>query len=210
MERPSHTIIPSSHRHRLPLLVLAMSIQFGVFWLFTHGLATSIVHGFTDITVSDIKDPAKPKAEPPPPPKLVEKLDVAPVKPVVFDTAPATSERNTITTTPAGASGPATVTPPSVPDRPAVSIAATHTTPPYPVIARRMGAEGKVTLLLTVAPTGRVSAAQVTTSSGNDALDQAARQWVLAHWAYRPALDHGQPVASQATAVMAFNLKDAR
>ncbi len=209
MERPSHIIIPTSHRYRLPLLALAASIQIGVAWLFMHGLATSIKNSFHDIIVSDIKEPVKPRAEPPPPPKVPQKITIptSALPPYTVDTA--TVLRNTDSEIPTTGGG-TTVTPPTMPDRLAVSIASTHTTPPYPVVARRTGAEGNVTLRLTVAPTGRVSAAEVVASSGSDDLDQAARKWILAHWAYRPALDHGQPVASQTQATMTFNLKDVR
>jgi periplasmic protein TonB len=211
MERPAHIIIPTSHRYRLPLLALAASVQIGVAWLFMHGLATGNFHIPPDLNFRLTPEKTKPHTDPPPPPpREFKKLEITPIKPIVFDTAPANTDRGSSNGETATTGGGSTVAPPAVPDRPAVSIASTHTTPPYPVVARRTGAEGRVTLALTVAPTGRVSAAQVVTSSGSDDLDQAARQWILAHWAYRPALDHGQPVASQALATMAFNLKDAR
>ncbi len=42
-------------------------------------------------------------------------------------------------------------------DRAAVSIALTHTSPPYPTIARRLELEGRVMLRLTILADGRVS-----------------------------------------------------
>lgn len=62
-----------------------------------------------------------------------------------------------------------------MPDRAPVSIAATRTTPPYPVIARRVGWEGTVMLRLTVSPQGRVSRADVVTSSGHMELEGPRR-----------------------------------
>jgi len=211
MERPAHIIIPTSHRYRLPLLALAASVQIGVAWLFMHGLATGNFHIPPDLSFRLTPEKTKPHTDlPPPPPREIKKLEITQIKPIIFDTTPANTDRGNTVSETAPTGGGTVITPPALPDRPAVSIASTHTTPPYPVVARRTGAEGKVTLQLTVAPTGRVSAAQVIASSGSEELDMAARQWVLAHWAYRPALDHGQPVASQAMATMAFNLKDAR
>ena len=85
----------------------------------------------------------------------------------------------------------------------------THTVPPYPPIARRMGAEGKVTLRLTVSAEGRVTQAEIVTSSGREELDQAAQAWIVAHWTYRPARTTGPPVASQVLATVTFSLADA-
>jgi protein TonB len=87
-----------------------------------------------------------------------------------------------------------------------MSIAATHTAPPYPPIARRIGAEGKVTLRLTVTAEGRVSQADIVTSSGRDDLDQTAQQWIMAHWKYKPALANGVAVVSKTLATVTFSL----
>ena len=88
----------------------------------------------------------------------------------------------------------------------AVGIVSTHTVPPYPPIARRIGAEGKVTLRLTVSTEGRVTQADVESSSGHDELDQTAQQWIMAHWAYKPAQENGVPVVSHVLATVTFNL----
>jgi len=89
-----------------------------------------------------------------------------------------------------------------------VGIAATHTTPPYPPIARRLGVEGQVTLRLTVLADGRVGEADVVTSSGRDDLDQTARQWIVAHRAYKPAIENGVPAVSHILANVVFSLKN--
>jgi protein TonB len=97
-----------------------------------------------------------------------------------------------------------------LPDRAPIGIASTHTVPPYPPIARRIGAEGKVTLRLTVTAEGRVSAAEVVTSSGRDDLDQTAQQWIMAHWIYKPALANGIPMVSRTLATVTFSLTNER
>ena len=97
-----------------------------------------------------------------------------------------------------------------MPDRAAMAVTETHTAPPYPTMARRLGAQGKVTLRLSVQADGRVAAAEVLSSSGRQDLDQAAAQWITGHWTYRPAIRNGAPAATQVTAAVNFNLNDAQ
>ncbi|MBV8977162.1 MAG: energy transducer TonB [Alphaproteobacteria bacterium] len=98
---------------------------------------------------------------------------------------------------------------PAAPDSAASAIAATHTIPDYPALARHMGWEGKVVLHLSISPQGIVTAADVVRSSGYDELDQAAVSWVIAHWRYNPAIEDGSPVASETDAAVVFNLRNA-
>lgn len=77
-----------------------------------------------------------------------------------------------------------------------------RTPPPYPPLSRRLGESGKVVLRVELDETGRVSAAQVISSSGFDRLDAAALAAVRT-WRCRPALRDGQAV--RAVAVQPFN-----
>ena len=63
---------------------------------------------------------------------------------------------------------------------------------------------------MTVSTEGKVTAAEVVTSSGRDDMDQGARQWIMAHWAYKPALDDGVPVIGHVLATVNFNLINER
>jgi len=63
-----------------------------------------------------------------------------------------------------------------------------------------------VTLRLTVSAEGKVTAAEIVTSSGRDDMDQTAQQWIMAHWAYKPALDKGVPTISRTLATVVFSL----
>ncbi|HVV63854.1 MAG TPA: energy transducer TonB [Rhizomicrobium sp.] len=99
---------------------------------------------------------------------------------------------------------------PSVSDAQAAGVSSTHTTPPYPPVARKLGEQGTVRLRLTISPQGAVTAADVVQSSGFDDLDRSAVDWVIAHWKYKPATRGGVAVASQTEAVVIFNLKTAR
>lgn len=93
---------------------------------------------------------------------------------------------------------------------PAQSIMSTHTIPPYPPIAIRLGEQGNVTLQVHISENGAVTDAVVLRTSGHPRLDEAAVAWVKAHWRYRPAEQAGKPVASTMSAVVKFELRNAR
>jgi protein TonB len=209
MERPSHIIFATHSRsRRLPYVGLAISFQAAALWLFAHGFSDykilPVVHPFY---VDPIQETKHPKLPPPPEPKLIK-----PDKVVVPDPK-FTVDKKTETNTIHGEGEQKQIIVamnPVIPDRAPVSIAATHTTPPYPPVARRMGAEGKVTLRLTVTPEGRVNLAEIVTSSGNEYLDEAAQAWIVAHWTYKPALVSGAPAASKTLASVTFSLINER
>ena len=211
MERPSHLSLDGQSRClpcRLPYAGLAISLQCAAVLLFIYGLAH---HGIPaiipDITVVPIqeKEITDPRVKPPEP-KIPTKIESEkPIKPV-------------FTTDKSGGDKSITLerfTPNDPPvargiDRAPAGITATHTAPPYPPVARRLGVEGKVTLRLTVSAEGRVAAADVVTSSGRDDMDRAAQQWIKAHWTYRPALNNGVPMAGQTLATIVFSLVNER
>jgi protein TonB len=208
MERPSHILfVRHSSLSRAPLVGLAIGLQFVGFWLFTQGLrhhGLDFVPGV--IHVDPIEQKAIPRTPPPPLPPLMP-VDVPKVPQPVIEVAPGPSQSTITATT---STQPQTTTRPASTgvDRPAVGIAATHTVPPYPVIERRLGIEGTVTLRLTVGTEGQVTAAEVVTSAGREALDQAARDWIIGHWRYRPALKDGNPAVTQVLANVTYSLKN--
>jgi periplasmic protein TonB len=68
----------------------------------------------------------------------------------------------------------------------------------YPAAARRLGAEGRVSLAVEVGTNGRVTACEVTSSSGNADLDQATCRLATRNGRFEPALGaDGKPVASR-------------
>lgn len=93
------------------------------------------------------------------------------------------------------------------PDTAASGITGTHTTPPYPGVARKLGQQGTTKLRLTISPQGVVTSADIVQSSGFPDLDQAAVNWVMSRWRYNPAMQGGVAVASTALAAVVFNLK---
>ena len=70
--------------------------------------------------------------------------------------------------------------------------------PPYPSRARRMGWEGTVILRVEVNAQGRPIQVEIERSSGRDLLDRSAREHVLAHWLFEPAVVAGRPVTASA------------
>jgi protein TonB len=98
-------------------------------------------------------------------------------------------------------------TSPAVSFTPARAIAATHTIPEYPALSRRLGEQGTLRLKVAVTADGAVSEAQVESSSGHQRLDEAAVQWVKAHWRYEPARQGAKPIPSTAVAVVTFKLQ---
>jgi periplasmic protein TonB len=209
MERPSHIDINThqSLSHRLPFVALAFSLQFAVFWLFAHGLAGHVIRDVIHIIdVVPVHQKAAPPIAPPKPTLIQATMPTAPKPEIPPVQGPKGEGINVIVTPPSGTGTIASV----LPDRAPISITSTHTVPPYPPIARRLGVEGKVMLRLTVSPEGRVSMAEVVTSSGREDLDQTAQQWIVSHWAYKPALDSGVAIVSHALATVTFSLQNER
>ena len=205
MERPSHIDFDSQARClpcRLPYAGLAISLQCAAVFLFIYGIANHTIGNIIrDIEVPPIQEQEVDKRVKPPEPRIPAKIKIEKIEKPIF-TGPRI-DKGPFTPTPPTPNDP----PPAAgPDRALASIAATHTVPPYPPIARRIGAEGKVMLRLTVSAEGKVTAAEIVTSSGRNDMDQTAQQWIMAHWAYKPALDKGVPTISRTLATVVFSL----
>ena len=139
--------------------------------------------------------------EAPPLPKVYNPIPVDPVAPKYQ-----IDDGSTTTTAITTVRGPVV---PTVYDHMAVGVADTHTTPPYPPLAVRLSEEGSVRLHLTISAQGVVTDAVVVRSSGYDDLDQAAHNWIIAHWRYRAATRGGAAVASTGDVQVRFDLKNA-
>jgi periplasmic protein TonB len=211
MERPSHLSLDSQARClpcRLPYAGLAISLQCAAVLLFIYGIAnhTTIRNIIPDIKVPPIQEPEIAERVKPPEPQIAKKVPIEkPIQPIFTMENPRGEKTDTFRR-------PVSNDPPPTGgvDRALASIPATHTAPPYPPVARRLGAEGKVTLRLTVSAGGKVTAADIVTSSGREDLDQAASQWIVAHWTYKPALNDGVPTVGQTLATIVFSLVNER
>src|SRR5262249_49139571 len=109
MERPSHIIFDTQSRHfsrRVPLLTVAISLQAVALWLFMHAFVPQTFHlPPGDLTVHLTPDDPTVDNPPPPPPPIQKTIDVPPVPPLVFNTAPE-GPHNTITITPVPPANP--------------------------------------------------------------------------------------------------------
>jgi protein TonB len=216
MERPSHnipTLTLQSGTRRFGGVGIAAIAQLS----FAAVLAGSIVDRVAVQSPPPLEVARVKQVDPrtPPPPLEVEKAvmptAVAPLFDIVPDTR-GTPITTVLAQTPVQTPPVVTRQPPvaAVPDRAATAVPGTHTAPPYPTLARRLGMQGKVMLRLTVLPDGAVGRAEVMTSSGRQDLDQAATQWITGHWTYKPAIRDGAPAASQVLAAVQFSLADAK
>jgi TonB family protein len=189
---------------RLPLAILAVCLQFAAAWLFIHQLHGHSVTIFHTIDLVPVEQHETMRVKPPEPVLKRVELPPAPVIPI-FNSAPDRGDNGGITVAPVQPNTGNTAVPVGETRAPQ-GIVATHTVPPYPAIARRLGAEGKVMLRLTVSTQGRVAQADIVTSSGRRDLDEAAQQWIMTHWTYRPALHDGAPASGQVLATVTFSL----
>ena len=203
MQRPGTTIRftpeqPPSRRYATIGFVGLLHI--GLIYVLANGLAPTIVRAVRhDISARLI-------------PTQVEKPReaVKPVQPTLVKPTPDTAPEPKIQiNTPS--QSPISVAPAqSAPSNAQASaIGDTHSKPPYPLTARRLGQEGRVVLKLTISTDGRVVNADIVKSSGYPELDQTAQSWVVVHWRYRPAMQGGVAVMSTTTAAVTFDLNSA-
>ena len=79
--------------------------------------------------------------------------------------------------------------------------------PPYPLLARNQGIEGRVVVNVLVSAQGTVKTISVGRSSGSRLLDNAALQTVK-KWRFHPVLHNGKAVPSSETVPVVFKLKE--
>ncbi len=80
--------------------------------------------------------------------------------------------------------------------------------PAYPLIARRIGAQGEVLLRVLVREDGSVATVELARSSGFSLLDESATRTVRDNWRFIPAHMHGAPVESWVEVPIKFVLAD--
>ena len=90
------------------------------------------------------------------------------------------------------------------PSRPAVLRAPR---PPYPMLARSAGFEGKVLLEVLVRSDGQVGQVEVVQSSGRHDCDRAARETILESWLFAPAKLNGAPIDWREKVVVSYRLQ---
>ena len=207
MQRPQHAAI---HREgmsprRMASIGFVGVLHIVVIWALLNGFAQKAVKYLPPVLEAHVVNTQQPQQRVlPPPPSMVKPTEpqVAVPPEIQIQTPP---PQTAISAPPQQA----VTNPAPLVNASAAGITNTHTTPPYPPMARRMSEQGIVRLKISVTPQGTVSDAQVEQSSGHPDLDQTAMAWVKAHWRYKPAMQNGMAVASVTEAIVKFDLKNA-
>ena len=176
-----------------------------VIYAFASGLAKSGKRYLQTILQTNIINQEKVKELPPPPPPvdLKERPPIQVVAPEVsitipVETAPITVVKPPPPPAPVVVRPPPPGTPVQVTFRPDISNY-------YPEAARREGQEGRAIIKICVNQQGKIDSADVATSSGFPALDEAAIK-VAKAYRFKPATSEGKPVAACPTLPVKFEL----
>jgi|SRR5579871_492546 len=210
MRHPHHELLVARRpmtSQRLMGYGLAGLVNLGLVWMLIDGLALHYIKKPPpELKATVIEQPQQqPEMQLPKPTMIKPPEDtIAPPQIIVQQPVP----QNTIQQKVAPVAPAAPVQQAVAPTR-ASGISSTHTTPPYPPDAKRNGQEGTVVLHILISAQGEVTSATVSKSSGVPELDQAAVDWVVKHWKYKPASENGTAVASASDAQVVFNLKNA-
>jgi len=193
-------------------LALIVLLHAGFFWVLTHGVtvgSVSIPKGFILI------DPAPPKPQLPPKPRVIDDpvvsrvfvpdLDVPDLVAAEDTNAPRQTTREVAPprheiVRDAPGAGPVIVLPQGDPRYP-------FTEPEYPMTDIRMGHEGTVWLTIEILPNGRVGAVRVDQTSGFARLDDSAVREAR-KWRMKPGTQDGIAIPMYKRVPVTFRLKD--
>ncbi len=198
------TVDPKS---RVISAVLVGVITFLLGWLLVSGLAIKAVEKLIEkLDVIEIEEPPPPEVPPPPPPPD-NKLPPPPrvtLPPPLFAPISDSAPRFTPPPPPQQQPTPYVAPPPVVAapsqargPQPRGRDSTWVTTDDYPSSAIREESEGTTATRLSIGADGRVTSCDVTSSSGNSSLDQAACRNLIRRARFDPALDRdGNPISS--------------
>ncbi|MGN6376654.1 MAG: energy transducer TonB [Sphingomonas sp.] len=212
--------------NRIVAIVVVAVLIAALGYAFVTGLAyqyvKKVAQKMDTFDVAPPPPPPPPDVPPPPPPPEQPMTSPPVVSPPAIVPVPAPPVQiQTVTTPPPAisltpvAAPPAPVPPPPAP--PKVSQAARAKGNPgrffgddaYPPAARRAGAEGRVTVRLTIGTDGRVTDCSVSGSSGNSDLDNTTCRIFKSKVKYEPAKDtNGNPAVDHTTQSVTWKLVD--
>lgn len=217
---PDPTDLPLRSRLLVVVSVVLAHVLLTWSWVSLPSLSKSVQRELTvSVTLPSPPQPApaeepkpepkpKPKPEPKPvtQPRPVEQQPAEPVpqaEPEVAEEAPVAPDMASSEPAPA-------VAPPGLPDRDPDYQAAYLKNPPpaYPMVARRMGWQGRVVLNVEVLASGQPGQVELHQSSGHDVLDNAAIKAVRG-WRFVAARQGGQAVDKWFLVPIPFILKEA-
>lgn len=200
---------------KIAAIIIVALIHAVLGYAFVTGLAYQYVKKVSEeLNTFDVEEPPPPPPDEPPPPPPDTPLQPPPVvspPPIVRSPTPppmivtVPTPPPTINYVPVAAP-PAPPAPPAPAPKPTVNKAAGPkgnpadwvTTDDYPPSALRAEAQGTSGIAWEINTQGRVENCRVTSSSGNEDLDQAACRAITRRGRYSPALDQsGNPIRSQ-------------
>ena len=208
---------------KIVALVIVAVLLAAVGYAFVTGLAYQYVKQVAeDLDAFDVEEPPPPPPDEPPPPPPDQPMEpppvVAPPPIVQTNIQPSVQIQSVPTPPPVFVPTPAAPpAPPPPPPPPRVSQAAGLRGNPgqffgadaYPPAAIRAEAQGRVVARLTIGTDGRVTDCSITTSSGNEDLDNTTCRIARSRVRYTPAKDeNGQPISSTTSLPVRWVLPD--
>ena len=217
----------SSNRTVAIVIVALLHVLLG--YALITGLAYNVIKkAAEDLKTFDVEDepPPPPEEPPPPPPEEVPQTEPPPVAPpplVRTNVAPPPPIQSVPDAPPRVINpipAPPAIAPPPPPAPPAPrvqqaarargDVRTLFSADDYPSSAQRDGAEGTAQASLTIGTDGRVTACNITRSTGNSSLDQATCNILRRRARFTPAKDqNGQPITdSYSTPPIRWQLVD--
>jgi protein TonB len=192
-------------RRGLVLLVI-IALHAFLIWAFAEGFAKQGVRYVQNILQTNIIQTEKPKDLPPPPPPvdLKERPPVQVIAPDINITVP-TEAPPPIQVTTAKVEAPPPPPRAIVPGTNMKQISQPDISDYYPESSRRAGEEGRTMVKVCVNAAGKIESAEIQTTSGFPALDQAAVKLAKAS-RFKPATQEGKPISTCAPLPVKFSL----
>ncbi len=203
---------PLRERAGVVALVLALHAGVGMAWLLQPEQPAIVLSEMSVSVAMQQAEVAKPQAvpesAPPKPQPRIERTDKPVSKPVVQEVAEAAPQPAPVVAAPPPVTAaPAVATAPVVDTEPDFKASyLNNPRPSYPMVARRMGWEGKVVLNVEVLAEGSCGAVNVFRSSGHEVLDNAAVATVKG-WRFTPAKRGGRSITQWFKVPINFSLE---
>ena len=192
-------------------LVLGIHVALGLVWMMQPEQPAIVLNEMSVSIAMQQAEVAQPQSLPePPPPRQkpkTERADQPVPRQVVQEVAEAVPQQP-LPAPPVAAAAPSVATAPVVDTQPDYKASyLNNPRPPYPMVARRMGWEGKVILNVEVLAEGASGAVNVFRSSGHEVLDNAAINTVKS-WRFTPARSAGRSITQWFKVPINFSLED--
>jgi periplasmic protein TonB len=188
-------------------IIIVVVFHVLLIWGLAAGLDRQIVKNAIEILKADVKEEDKPKEElPPPPPPDLKPPPPDFVPPPSLDfvpDAPAPAAIQNVQRTEKKIEAPVNQTK-------AKPAGKGLSRPEYPSASIRLGEAGTTGLNLLIGVDGRVSDAQITSSSGSERLDQAAQKHAIRSWKFIPCMQGETPVACWLPIKFTWKIEDAK